>query len=368
MAGFGAANPQHMPDQPADSHTDNAQKNAPHPPCAENTSTGAETPPANNPQGQQRMASLRHLIDRLWQPLQQKFALLTRAQCCYLIAVLSGSLMWFGVVPSTIAVLVFTVSSMAAFTLDAWPQLEKFWHSLYGKALMVFIYAIFLNLILAMAEASVNNLTGVTPETMRYTVNLVALMLAPAFLIGGTAMLMLLYMMLHLAKITLFLLLRPVGLRSARFFDGEAYPISTLVLRIFLLPFTCIMMMELTQAYLQRSDYTDSLVIGPAGQQQSIRQIFSQFAPPTSSSSTDNHAMQWHWYEHLAAKFLYQVESQGKSVCQLHAPEHGVQQGEHDLLVITPDSTSAIGYRFSVRPCHSPGQLQLIELLQLAGR
>jgi len=300
----------------------------------------------------------------LWQPLQQRFALLHRAQWCYLIAVLSFVLMWFGMLPPMAALVIFTVSSMVAFTLDAWPQLEKFWHSLYGKALMVFIYAIFLNLILAMAEASVNNFTGVKPDTMRYTVNLIALMLAPAFLIGGTAMLMLLYMLLHLAKIMLFLLLRPIGLRSTRFFDGEAYPITTLVLRIFLLPITCVMMMELTQAYLQRNDFNTSLSVGPEGQQQSIRQIFSQSAVLTSANATDSTASTWHWYELLAAEFLYQVESQGKSVCQLHDQEHGVPQGEHDLLVITPDSSTAIGYRFSVRPCHSPGQLQLIELWQ----
>lgn len=301
---------------------------------------------------------------QLWQPLQQRFTLLHRAQWCYLIAVLSFALMWFGAIPPMTALVIFTVSSMVAFTLDAWPQLEKFWHSLYGKALMVFIYAIFLNLILAMAEASVNNFTGVKPDTMRYTVNLIALMLAPAFLIGGTAMLMLLYMLLHLAKIMLFLLLRPIGLRSTRFFEGEAYPITTLVLRIFLLPITCVMMMELTQAYLQRNDFNTSLSVGPEGQQQSIRQIFSQSAVLTPANATDSTASTWHWYELLAAEFLYQVESQGKSVCQLHDQEHGVPQGEHDLLVITPDRSTAIGYRFSVRPCHSPGQLQLIELWQ----
>lgn len=300
-------------------------------------------------------------VSRLKQAIKQRLALLHRAQWGYLLAAsiyLLGAASWLSPVA---ALLLFTCCSMVAFTLDAWPQLEKFWHTLYGKALMLFSYAILLNLILAMAEASVNNLTGVRPDSMRYTVNLVALMLAPAFLIGGSAMLMLLYMMLHIGKICLFLLLRPLGVRSRRFFEGEAYPLSTLLLRILLLPLTCTMLMEVTQAYLQRNDFSSSVSLGQQGQQ-NIRQLFdgligSDVLPAIGSEP------RLHWYEYIAVEFLYQVESQSKSTCQIHGAEHGVQQGETDLLVITPDETKPAGYSFSVRPCNSPGQLQLLQHL-----
>lgn len=169
-------------------------------------------------------------LKRLHVTFYQRWQLLHLAQRCYLVAVLVLLLALVGFVPAAVALLIATVASMTAFTLDAWPQLEKFWHSLYGKALMIFVYAIFLNVVLAYAEASVNHLTGVKPDAMRYTVNLVALMLAPGWLIGGSALLMLLYMMLHLSKISLFLLLRPLGVRSKHFFEGEAYPLSRVAL------------------------------------------------------------------------------------------------------------------------------------------
>ncbi len=317
----------------------------------------------------------------------QRWQLLHLAQRCYLLAVSALILALFGLIPAAVAFLLATVASMTAFTLDAWPQLEKFWHSLYGKALMIFVYAIFLNVVLAYAEASVNHLTGVKPDAMRYTVNLVALMLAPAWLIGGSALLMLLYMMLHLSKISLFLLLRPLGLRSKHFFEGEAYPLSSLLLRILLLPFTCIMLILMTDAYLDGRAYVklDETYIGFApdvadndkqqdsGQQDNQQPGYQQqdsqlqqnrdwhWISSDGPYPDDNKINTYHWYEILAADFLYQVESQGKSSCVLQAEEHGVQVGEFDLLVIKPDKSDASGYHFSVRPCNSPGQQQWLQ-------
>lgn len=296
----------------------------------------------------------------------QQWQLLHLAQRGYLVAVLTLLLALIGLMPAAVAILIATVASMTAFTLDAWPQLEKFWHSLYGKALMIFIYAIFLNVVLAYAEASVNHLTGVKPDTMRYTVNLVALMLAPAWLIGGSALLMLLYMMLHLSKISLFLLLRPLGLRSKHFFEGEAYPLSTLLLRILLLPLTCIMLILMTEAYVDGRAYVklDETYIGfdrmpVTGSQQA--NLYWRWIDAKGPFPDNSQPKPYHWYELLAADFLYQVESLGKSSCVLQEEEHGVQVGEFDLLAIKPDKSEASGYHFSVRPCNSPGQQQWLQ-------
>lgn len=317
-------------------------------------------------QPQQPLLRLALKLKKLSATVYQQWQLLHLAQRCYLVAVLVLLLALIGLMPAAVALLIATVASMAAFTLDAWPQLEKFWHSLYGKALMIFVYAIFLNVVLAYAEASVNHLTGVKPDTMRYTVNLVALMLAPAWLIGCSALLMLLYMMLHLSKISLFLLLRPLGLRSKHFFEGEAYPLSTLLLRILLLPLTCIMLILMTEAYVDGRAYVklDDLYIGfdrtaDAGNQQA--NLYWHWIDANGPFPDDSQAKPYHWYERLAANFLYQVESQGKSSCALQPEEHGVQVGEFDLLVIKPDKSQAAGYHFSVRPCNSPGQQQWLQ-------
>lgn len=347
--------------------------------------------PAAVRQAQHPLYRLGQQLRRFSAACSQRWQLLHLAQRCYLLAVLALLLALLGLIPAAVAFLLATVASMTAFTLDAWPQLEKFWHSLYGKALMIFVYAIFLNVVLAYAEASVNHLTGVKPDTMRYTVNLVALMLAPGWLIGGSALLMLLYMMLHLSKISLFLLLRPLGVRSKHFFEGEAYPLSSLLLRILLLPFTCIMLILMTDAYAEGRAYVklDETYIGFAadaardnqqqnsGQQGNQQQGSMQQGYQQQNSQQQNGGWHWissegpypddskdktyHWYEVLAADFLYQVESQGKSSCVLQAEEHGVQVGEFDLLVIKPDKSQASGYHFSVRPCNSPGQQQWLQ-------
>lgn len=322
--------------------------------------------PAAARQPQHPLFRFTQKLKRLHVTFYQRWQLLHLAQRCYLVAVLVLLLALVGLMPAAVALLIATVASMTAFTLDAWPQLEKFWHSLYGKALMIFVYAIFLNVVLAYAEASINHLTGVKPDTMRYSVNLVALMLAPAWLIGGSALLMLLYMMLHLSKISLFLLLRPLGLRSKHFFEGEAYPLSSLLLRILLLPLTCIMLILMTDAYVDGRAYVklDDTYIGfdrrPfAGNQQA--NLYWHWIDADGPFPDDSQDKPYHWYELLAADFLYQVESLGKSSCVLQADEHGVQVGEFDLLVIKPDVAEPSGYHFSVRPCNSPGQQQWLQ-------
>lgn len=319
--------------------------------------------PAAAAQAQQPLQRLMGKLSRLRGTCARFWRVLHLAQRCYLLAVLALVSALIGVIPASVAFLLATVASVTAFTIDAWPQLEKFWHSLYGKALMIFVYAIFLNVVLAYAEAAVNHLTGVKPDAMRYTVNLVALMLAPAWFIGGSAFLMLMYMMLHLLKISLFLLVRPFSVRSKDFFEGEAYPLTSLLLRILLLPLTCIMLILMTEAYVDGRTYVklDETYIGFDRDPVTVQKPTDFYwhwidANGPVPEGTKNSA--YHWYERLAADFLYQVESLGKSSCVLQGTEHGVHIGEFDLLVIKPDPAQASGYHFSVRPCNSPGQQQ----------
>jgi hypothetical protein len=380
------------------------------------------------------------------QQLSRRLHLLSIAQRAYVIALLLLILTSMEVLSSDLGITLAAMVGISAFMLDAWPAFEKFWHKLYGKALLIALYAVILNIVLAYAEATVNNMTGVKPDLMRYTVNLVAMLLAPAWLFGATVVVMLGYMILHMLKIMLYLVLRPLGIRSRQLLDDEAYPKTFLTIRLLLMPFVCVMMVQLVDAYIKgHSDVTwqtnDSnlmfdLEVAPGelpaliaatpgaamtnhvapkasaapapsaadGATQVIRPTIdgatSSAKPSMDSGATLNQTALnqtalsqtapshtaaeqsvmngsaylsqriaqaeqhgFHWYEVLAAQFLYHIESQGKSSCRLTADEHAIPVGDWDVLIITPKPEAPLGFAFAVRPCQSPGQQWLFQQL-----
>lgn len=336
--------------------------------------------------------------------LRRRLHLLSIAQRAYVIALLLWILTIMEVLSSDLGITLAAMVGISAFMLDAWPAFEKFWHKLYGKALLIALYAVILNIVLAYAEATVNNMTGVKPDLMRYTVNLVAMLLAPAWLFGATVVVMLGYMILHMLKIMLYLVLRPLGIRSRQLFDDEAYPKTFLTIRLLLMPFVCVMMVQLVDAYIKgHSDVTWQtnganvmldLDVAPSELPALIAAtpdaaMANQAAPKATAAplrhDLPSHTMAeqsvmnssayltqriaqaeqhgFHWYEVLAAQFLYHVESQGKSSCQLIADEHAIPVGDWDVLIITPKPEAALGFAFAVRPCQSPGQQWLFQQL-----
>ena len=336
--------------------------------------------------------------------LRRRLHLLSIAQRAYVIAMLLLILTSMEVLSSDLGITLAAMVGISAFMLDAWPAFEKFWHTLYGKALLIALYAVILNIVLAYAEATVNNMTGVKPDLMRYTVNLVAMLLAPAWLFGATVVVMLGYMILHMLKIMLYLVLRPLGIRSRQLFDDEAYPKTFLTIRLLLMPFVCVMMVQLVDAYIKgHSDVTwqtnganvmldldvapselPALIAATPDAAMANQAVPKATAAPLRHDSP-SHTMAeqsvmngsadlsqriaqaeqhgFHWYEVLAAQFLYHVESQGKSSCQLIADEHAIPVGDWDVLIITPKPEAALGFAFAVRPCQSPGQQWLFQQL-----
>lgn len=371
----------------------------------DSASTAASAADGGQPQFATHRFSMRWFSQQ-WQQrrpqLRRRLHLLSIAQRAYVIALLLLILTSMEVLSSDLGITLAAMVGISAFMLDAWPAFEKFWHTLYGKALLIALYAVILNIVLAYAEATVNNMTGVKPDLMRYTVNLVAMLLAPAWLFGATVVVMLGYMILHMLKIMLYLVLRPLGIRSRQLFDDEAYPKTFLTIRLLLMPFVCVMMVQLVDAYIKgHSDVTWQtnganvmLDVAPSelpaliaatpdaamANQAAPKAITAPLRHDLPSHTTAEQSVMnssayltqriaqaeqhgFHWYEVLAAQFLYHVESQGKSSCKLIADEHAIPVGDWDVLIITPKPEAALGFAFAVRPCQSPGQQWLFQQL-----
>jgi hypothetical protein len=359
---------------------------------------------------------------RVLQQFTHHLRLLSIAQRAYLLSLLLLIMTSMDIFSGNVGIALAAILGIAAFMLDAWPAFERVWHKLYGKAFIIALYAVILNIVLAYAESTVNNMAGVKADTMRYTVNLVAMLLAPAWLFGATVVVMLGYMILHMLKIMLYLMLRPLGIRSRQLLDDEAYPKTFLTIRILLMPFVCIMMLMVVDSYI--TGYTDvtwhttnsnqtqvldessnklvlprqlpdktspnQAIIPPTGSPIPTTMAENDVAKrsatePLSETSSIGHLVAedamvytstwlsqrialadqhgFHWYEVIAAQFLYHVESQGKSNCKITGDEHAIPVGDWDVLIITPKPEAALGFTFAVRPCQSPGQQWLFQQL-----
>lgn len=269
------------------------------------------------------------------------------------------------------------LSLLYAVSQDMWQGFLRVWHSLAGKALIIVFYAVLGNFCFAMAEAQVNNLIGIRPDVVPYTVNLTVVLLAPIWSFGLSLVVLTLYIMLHTVKIMLLLLLRPLGVRSHHLLNDEAYPVTTLLTRIIYLPVFMTCLAALPSAYLT-GDSTPLedlfhgeptlLAVTPAGVTRT--ETTNPPAPTTAELTASTNDSKRHeinvgsalptilWLNRTLAGFLYQVESLSRSSCPMTGPEHLVHINDYEVLVITPNEKAETGYQYQVRLCGSVGYRQ----------
>lgn len=257
------------------------------------------------------------------------------------------------------------------------------WHSLLGKACILTFYAIVLNFSFAYAESIVNGVIGIRPNVVPYSVNLAALLLAPAWTLIGSMLTLQFYSMLHLFKVMLLLMLRPFGVQSKHLLDDEVFPVWTLVARIIYLPVVTIILTFTLASYfsghpeeLLSWGNTEQQQKNPEAVQKQVAEIKKREAElqqqqpkgphtkvPEFQVFIDDGYLKGNsgfklptmlWLNKLVASFNYHIESMGASSCKLTPPEHLVHINDYEVLVITPDATQPVGYSYKVRVCDSP--------------
>jgi hypothetical protein len=345
-------------------------------------------------------------LQPIWQklqPAQQGYACATLCVLLWLISF--GTQVWllYGM----------ALALLFAVTLDMWQGFLRIWNSLAGKAVIIVFYAILGNFCFAMAEGQVNNLIGIRTDVVPYTVNLAVLLLAPIWSFTLSLVVLTSYTILHTGKIMLLLLLRPLGVRSHHILGDEAYPVKTLLARIIYLPVFMSSLAVLPSAYLtgdstlvsQMFDGEQKLIsvktsndsdvdqavataeltavaaqntaeqatagqftAQPAAEQQTEEhqstalQATAQPAYTSHREASQNNVNQYKidltnipWLRRALAGFLYEIESMGRSSCQMSGQEHLVHINDYEVLVITPDKAAETGYRYQVRLCGSVG-------------
>lgn len=308
------------------------------------------------------------LID--WrQRCRQVWQQLDLSQRCYLISALLV-LAWLLSMKSQYWLLGFLgVSLFIAVVNDIWQGFLRIWHSLPGKAFILVCYAVLANFCFALADSSVNNLIGVRPEVVPFSVNLTLMLLAPFWSFLLAFVLLSAYLVLHTIKLMLLVMLRPLGVRSHHLQDGS-YPKLSLAARLCFLPVVFSYMgaamtgyvtgdtaaidlfRESSAAQVQPAEAAVAQRTEPGGAPEQTEPEVKMFGGEISGLSGINPEVRW--INRSVAWFLYQIESLSKSQCVMQGTEHLVHLNDFEVLVITPDPKQPYGYRYQVRACGSP--------------
>lgn len=320
------------------------------------------------------------------QPWNERFPRLAQlhfAQWCYLLATVLLFLYLLLGLNNDVLFKIGSVLLLLATAKEMWQRFAIWWHSLLGKACILTFYAIVLNFSFAYAESIVNGVIGIRPNVVPYSVNLAALLLAPAWTLIGSMLTLQFYSMLHLLKVMLLLMLRPFGVPSKHLLDDETFPVWTLLARIIYLPVVTVILTFTLASYfsghpeqfLNWGD-TEQQQNTPESLQKQLEEIKKREAelqqqqpkgphtkvPEFQVFISDGYVMgdrgfklpTMLWLNKLVASFNYHIESLGASSCKLTPPEHLVHINDYEVLVITPDTTQAVGYSYKVRVCDSP--------------
>lgn len=303
-----------------------------------------------------------------------RLAQLHFAQWCYLLASLFTVVFLLLGADKPILAKMGAILLLLATAREMWQRFTIWWHSLLGKACILIFYAIVLNFSFAYAESIVNGVIGVRPNIVPYSVNLAALLLAPAWTLIGSMLALQFYAMLHLIKVILLLMLRPLGVKSKHLLDDEVFPVWTLAARIIYLPLVTVILMFTLASYFsghpeQFLDWEKTTIqsqdlakqqLETLEQNQSLTEESEQ-GPQTKVPEfqifIDESGFKFPtmlWLNKLVASFNYHIESLGASSCKLTPPEHLVHINDYEVLVVTPDASQPVGYSYKVRVCDSP--------------
>jgi hypothetical protein len=310
-----------------------------------------------------------------WNERFPRLAQLHFAQWCYLLATVCFLLFLLLGADNYVFAKTGSVLLLLATAKEMWQRFAIWWHSLLGKACILTFYAIVLNFSFAYAESIVNGVIGVKPNIVPYSVNLAALLLAPAWTLIGSMLTLQFYSMLHLFKVMLLLMLRPFGFQSKHLLDDEVFPVWTLMARIVYLPVVTIILTFTLASYFSGHPEQFLNWEETTAQHQDLAQRELERLKQQNSASVEKPAQgpqtkvpefqvfigdsglklpTMLWLNKLVASFNYHIESLGASSCKLTPPEHLVHINDYEVLVITPDATQPLGYSYKVRICDSP--------------
>jgi hypothetical protein len=155
----------------------------------------------------------RHFVSKRSIGIVRFWRSLTFAQRCYLVATGMGLLgVYFNVQSAAFDVVMYAFA-LAGIVNEIWPRFMIVWHSLPGKAVILFVYAIIANFALASASGMVNDIAGVSASALPYSHNFALILTMPTWFFITSIMALLLLILLTPLYMMVLLVLKPFGVK-----------------------------------------------------------------------------------------------------------------------------------------------------------
>ncbi len=323
---------------------------------------------------------------------------LTFAQRCYLVAT-SMLLLWlYFDIDSTVFDVVMYSFVLAGITHEVWPRFMLVWHSLPGKAAILFIYAVIANFALASASGMVNDLVGVSADALPYSHNFALILMMPSWFFLTSILALVFVTLLTPLYLLALLVLKPIGVKRFWHAPDYRFVFTTALIRYI---WTFALLFELILLAAQAGlvgTYKD-------GVSEDIVSVTYENEPDTPPSSTqiegtgtpaqndvemgpstspvksvvedinerdpdieEDVLLLWEdakaknkafkrSQRRLLAEFVFEFEADSRSRCAHTETSRVIELNDYEILQITRAQSEGneIGYQYEVLACRSPG-------------
>lgn len=323
------------------------------------------------------------------------------AQRCYFISVLVALLLMFNLEEESSADPLFAISllfAVVALLVEFWPKFVIIWHHLLGKTIIVIFYAIMANFALASAAGMVNEVAGVSSNILPYSHNMALILNIPTWFMLTSVLALVVIQLFIPFYLILLLLLKPFGLHGIwhqkeyrfvfttamiRYIWCSVLLITTVVLSINngFINHTTPVFGSVVEGFVSGHKYAkaegsskkdvtsiNDIVELKDDKAKSIEEKLDEVKDDTPSflsvNLADDDLSNQIYQKSLAveltlkkllAEFIYYYETDSYSRCEHPENTKVVELNDYQLLLMQIDENEAIGYKFTVIACNSPG-------------
>jgi hypothetical protein len=291
--------------------------------------------------------------------------------------------------------------ALIAMARELWGLFTKIWDTMFGKSIVLVLYAIVANFTLSLSAQKINIIVGVAPSELIYTQGLTTLMMLPFWILLLSVLALTFVFVGAQFKSLFFGLLRFLRLHHTKLENKEHFSGVFLIIRLIILPLVIMTLAQGLTWYSQKIhiqnlsfDITDLLskeqkinletekndakkelaaeIEAEFGtkidksamtvietelevSEEDVTAAIKEIAPTEAKifrlgGDIDLSSSELTLFDRAIASFVYHFEAFEFSRCKISKTERAVPLNENDILVVEKDN-SDIGFKFSARLC-----------------
>lgn len=273
--------------------------------------------------------------------------------------------------------IIYSIVSIAVMQ-EAFPILLKIWHSIIGKAFVLFLYAVVTVFALASASSLVNKVAGVSADALPYSHNFAIILTLPSWLLLTTALVFVILQLITPFYLILLLVLKPFGIKRLWHSQDYQYVFTTAVIR-YAWMIALFVQISILSDYIGAigtfskdlgEDKKISIDVATNGddEEQGLLSELHALAKeeeakaqaqtnatkePETRSNFQKKLAYFFNLERLMAQFIYENEADIQSRCEHPQGTRVVELNDYEILVVSPSDETETGYDFYVEVCQS---------------